>query len=1084
MSCVACGHANPERAKFCAECGAALAVRCAGCGSELPPAAKFCLECGRPTGKEVTEKERPLRDVAPRSYTPKHLADKILASKSALEGERKQVSVLFADVKGSLELAESVDPEEWHRILERFFQILAEGVHRYEGTINQYTGDGIMALFGAPIAHEDHAQRACYAALHLRDALRGWCEELRLSRGLAFSVRMGINSGEVVVGKIGDDLRMDYTAQGHTVGLAQRMEALAEARTICVSDRTARLVTGWFALRDLGAASLKGVSEPVRVYELEGVGEARTRLDTARARGFSKFVGRDAELRALEAALERARAGQGGVIGIVADAGTGKSRLCHEFMEHCRAQGVLVRHASGVSHGKAVALLPVLDLLRQVFGIGPRDSEREARQKIAGAVVLVDDSLQGEIPLLLDFLGVPDPQRPAPNVRAEVRQRRVLDLVRRLSLARSRSEPLVVVFEDLHWIDPASDAFVAALAAATEGARSLLLVNFRPEYRADWMGRTWYQQLALRPLDAAAVAEMLEEWLGKDASLLGLAARICERTGGTPFFVEEVVQSLVESGALEGARRAYRLTRRLDEIEIPATVQALLAARIDRLAERDKRVLQTAAVIGKEFSGSLLARVAELTGAELDAALHALVGAEFLYEQALYPELEYAFKHPLTQEVAQGSQLRERKALVHAAVAKALEELHAEKLDEKAGLLAHHWEEAGEPVSAARWHLRAARWTGARDVEATVSHMEAALRLVDMAPESGESLRLGVEARAQLLGYTARSRRVAEQFERLSREGEEAARRLGDERARAHLTQGRVYGSLMLERPRGHDAALAEATASADRLEDLDLRLALRLTRAFAALFGAELPVAETLRVCEEGIALAGSRLTAGFAVVGMNPVVMLWSLKGVAESMQGRREEARQSMERAIELGRQLDDVIAEGPVHCWLLNAFGCEDLVDPPAALRHAERLVELAERSRATATQLFTHWALGVACWRNGRFDEAVSHLESMLAYSEEHLAILGTRAFGNAELAQAWLALDPMRARAAIERALALRSTCWDGPRIDLVDARVRLACGEHAAAAAAVARGRALMRRLEAPSYEPEFDRVAAELGA
>jgi class 3 adenylate cyclase/tetratricopeptide (TPR) repeat protein len=990
--------------------------------------------------------------------------------------------VLFADVKGSLELAESVDPEEWHRILDRFFQILADGVHRFEGTINQYTGDGIMALFGAPIAHEDHAQRACYAALHLRDALRGWCDELRVSRGLSFSVRMGINSGEVVVGKIGDDLRMDYTAQGHTVGLAQRMEALAEARTICVSDRTARLVTGWFALRDLGAPTLKGVTEPVRVYELEGVGEARTRLDTSRARGFSKFVGRDPELRTLEAALERARAGQGGVIGVVADAGTGKSRLCHEFMEHCRAQGVLVRHVWGVAHGRSSAFLPVLDLLRQVFGIGPRDSEREARQKIAGAVVLVDESLRDEIPLLFDFLGVPDPLRPAPNVRAEVRQRRVLDVVRRFALARSRQEPAVVVFEDLHWIDPASEAFVTTLAGATEGAHLLLLVNFRPEYRADWMARTWYQQLALRPLDAAAVAEMLGEWLGQHESLRGLATRIGERTGGTPFFVEEVVQSLIEAGALAGARRAYRLTRRLEEIEIPATVQALLAARIDRLGEREKRVLQTAAVIGKEFSRSLLARVAELADVELDAALGALVQSEFLYEQALYPELEYAFKHPLTQEVAQGSQLRERRAHVHAAVAKALEELHADQLDEKAGLLAHHWEQAGEPVAAARWHLRAARWTGARDVAASVSHMEAALRLVDMAPESGESLRLGVEARALLLGYAGRSRRVAEQHEKLWREGEEAARRLGDERARALLIRGRVWASMLLGSGRGHDAALVEAIAITDRLDDIDLRVALRLTRAFAAWTGGELPTGETVQVCEEGIALAGGRMTAGFAVMGIHPVATLWHFKGVAQSMQGRREDALRSFERAVDLARQLDDPIAEGATRFFLVYPFGCEDLIDPAAALRHAQRIAELAERTGVPATEVFGSGALGVACWRNQRFDEAVSHLERMLEYSEEQLAVLGTRAFGNAELAQAWLALDPARARAAIERALALRSACWDGPRIDLVDARVRLACGEREAAAAAVARGRALMRALDAPSYEPEFDRVAAAL--
>jgi tetratricopeptide (TPR) repeat protein len=387
-------------------------------------------------------------------------------------------------------------------------------------------------------------------------------------------------------------------------------------------------------------------------------------------------------------------------------------------------------------------------------------------------------------------------------------------------------------------------------------------------------------------------------------------------------------------------------------------------------------------------------------------------------------------------------------------------------------------------VAAARWHLRAARWTGGRDVGSSVAHMEAVLQLLDAAPESGESLRLGVETRALLLGYAGRSRRVAEQHEELAREGEEMARRLGDERARALMIQGRVYASVSLASPRGHDAALAEATAIAERLGDLDLRVSLRLTRAFTACFGAELPIDETLRACEEGIGLAGSHARAGFAVVGLHPVVLLWAMKGVGESMQDRSEDARQSLERAIDLARQLDDLLAEGVAHCFLVHPFGCEDLIDVAAAMRHAERLAELAERTAAPATEMFRRLALGVACWRSERSREAVTHLEGMLAFSEEHRALLGWRALGAAELAQAWLPLEPRRALAAIERALALRSRGVDGPRTDLVDARVRLACGEREAAAAAIARGRAVMRQLEAPSYASEFDRVAAELAS
>jgi class 3 adenylate cyclase len=319
MHCSGCGHANPERTKFCHECGVALVARCAGCGSELPPTVKFCGECGAPVAgaapvRRATETELPPRNV----YTPKHLADKILQSKSALEGERKQVTVLFADVKGSMELAGQLDPEEWHRILDRFFEILTEGIHRFEGTVNQYTGDGIMALFGAPLTHEDHAQRACYAALHLQREIARYATEVKREHGLGFSTRMGIHSGDVVVGKIGDDLRMDYTAQGHTVGLAQRMESLASPDSCYLTAATAALVGGYFALEDLGEFRVKSVAEPVRVHRLLGLGAARTRFDISRARGLSRFVGRAADLRTLEDALEQTDAGNGQVVGVVA----------------------------------------------------------------------------------------------------------------------------------------------------------------------------------------------------------------------------------------------------------------------------------------------------------------------------------------------------------------------------------------------------------------------------------------------------------------------------------------------------------------------------------------------------------------------------------------------------------------------------------------------------------------------------------------------------------------------------------------------------------------------------------------------
>jgi class 3 adenylate cyclase len=601
------------------------------------------------------------------------------------------VTVLFADVRGSMELAEQVDPEVFHQVMGRFAALLAEGVHRFEGTVTQSTGDGVMALFGAPIAHEDHAQRACYAALHLGDELRRYATELRLQRGLNFAVRMGINSGEVVVGKIGDDLRMDYTAQGHVVGLAARMEQIAEPGNVYVSEHTARLVTGFFRLADLGQLTVKGVSERLRVFELEGVGTLRTRFEVSRVRGFSRFVGRDAEIAALEAALARAAAGDGQVVGVVAEAGVGKSRLCYEFVERCRARGIPVHEAHGVAHGKMVPYLPVLEFLRGYFGIGEQDTPQATREKIAGRALLLDPALADALPLLLDFLGVADPERPLPRLDPEVRQHRLFEAMKRLTHARSRREPGVSLFEDLHWIDGASEAFLANLVEAVAGTRTLVVVSFRPEYDAAWMRRSYYRRLALPPLGPEAIVELLADRLGTDPSLAELDERIRARTGGNPFFIEETVQALVEAGSLTGTKGAHRLVRPVAELTLPATVQAVLAGRIDRLPAREKEVLGTAAVIGQAVPGLILRRVAALPETELAAAVAELVSREFFYETALYPEAEYAFKHPLTQEVAYRSQLGERRRAVHAAVARAIAGFHADRLDEHAALLAQHW---------------------------------------------------------------------------------------------------------------------------------------------------------------------------------------------------------------------------------------------------------------------------------------------------------------------------------------------------------------------------------------------------------
>ncbi|HJW66844.1 MAG TPA: adenylate/guanylate cyclase domain-containing protein, partial [Gaiellaceae bacterium] len=886
--CPRCHDANADGARFCGECGASLTrdVTCAGCGQANPVGQKFCNGCGQGLGASAPAATRD-----PRAYTPNHLAEKILTSRAALEGERKQVTVLFADVKGSMELAEQLDPEVFHRVMDRFFQLLVEGVHRFEGTVVQFTGDGIMALFGAPIAHEDHAQRACWTALHLRDVLRRYADQLRVSNGLNLSVRTGLNSGEVVVGKIGDDLRMDYTALGHTVGLAQRMEQLAEAGRIYLAGPTAASVASLFRLREVGPLVVKGASEPVRVFELEGPGAHRTRLDVARARGFTRFVGRNRELEVLDAALERAAVGQRQVVGIVAEAGVGKSRVCYEFAERCRARGIRVVEGHGVPHGRAVPLLPWLEVFRSTYRISEQDDDETARDKIAGRMLRLDPALGDALPVMFEFLGVADPKRPAPRMSPEALQHQLVLLAKRISQARARQHELgIYVFEDLHWFDAASDGFLAAVCEAVHGTNSLIVCTFRPEYHGPWMEKSYYQQIALLPLGPEALDDLLRDLLGDDPSLANLPIRIRERTAGNPFFAEEVVQALIEAGSLVGTKGAYRLAQPVEYLTIPPTVQAVLAARIDRLPAREKAVLQTAAVIARELREPVLRQVVDLPEGELAAALQALVASEFLYEVALYPEVEYAFEHPLTQEAAYRSQLAERRAQVHGRVARAIEALYPDKLDERAALLAYHWEGAGEAHAAAQWHRRAAEWVGARDRGEMSRHWQRVCALLDAVPESAETLATGILARTRLLGNGAFLGQADDEAAALFAEGMTLASRLDGPAPRIVLLV--AYGLSRLSSG-AVDEALTHLTESfrlADQSGNTFLQFVARVGLASALAFAGQLR--EAVAVSDDAERLCEGNPEVG-ADPGLSPYEMVLSYRAIALAWLGRLGEA-----------------------------------------------------------------------------------------------------------------------------------------------------------------------------------------------
>ncbi len=957
----------------------------------------------------------------PGDYTPKHLADKILQSKSALEGERKQVTVLFADVKGSMELAQQLDPEDWHAILERFFEILTEGVHRFEGTVNQYTGDGIMALFGAPIAHEDHAQRACYAALHFQGEIAGYATEVKREHGIGFSARMGINSGDVVVGSIGDDLRMDYTAQGHTVGLAQRMEALASPDTCYLTAGTAALVTGYFALDDLGEFRVRGVADAVGVHRLVSLGEARSRFDVSRARGLSAFVGRAADMRTLDEAVEQTAAGDGQVVGVVAMAGTGKSRLCFEFLERCRARGMEVFEARAVSHGKNIPLLPVLELVRAYFGVTLRDDDRSAREKIAGRMVLLDVGFADALPLLFDFLGVADRQQPPLRLDPEARQRQLLAVTRQVIQSAGQDGPTVTLIEDLHWMDAASGEFLEQMVEAREGSRNLLLLNFRPEYHAEWMQKSWYRQIPLTPLGPDAIAELLADLLGDDPSLEALATKIHERTGGNPFFAEEVVQTLIESGHLEGTRGAYRLVTPVERLEVPSTVQSVLAARIDRLPEREKRLLQVASVIGKDFAKPLLEEVAELPRGEFEDSLAALRRAEFILEQAIYPVVEYSFKHPLTQEVALASQLRERRRALHGAVARAIEGQEIENLDERSALLAHHWEEAGDARVAVRWHQRAAEWISRTDLVTASAHWERVRGLVHELPEDDELSVLGIAACTRLLHTGIRVGMRLEEARAILEGGQALANAVGDRRA--HLTLSMTYGRV--------------CGGSGDPAQGLDIavknrRIALALEdvalQANACLYLLDVLIVlgrhpDALEIAEEALARFPHRLPPAEWSFGYNPYAGFLYNRGVCLVVAGRIPEGLEQLGGVRRFAEEDGTPELAGVAHLW--EAMAHYFAGDADRALASARQLEEISRRLGEPSMMVaFSHVAFLGAHLAGLRPVDAIESARAALESSgrvERYLAVQVTTLLADALL----LAGDPSAAAAAAGEAIAL-----------------------------------------------------------
>jgi class 3 adenylate cyclase/tetratricopeptide (TPR) repeat protein len=987
--CGDCGHGAAEHARFCERCGAAL-----------------------------TPSARPLR-------APSRLEEQILQQRTSIEGEHKQVTVLYADIVGSMQLTHVLEGERWGFILDRFLAIAAGAVHAFEGTVNQFTGDGLMAVFGAPLAHEDHARRACLAALELRQEVATLTAELARTDGVEFAVRCGLNSGAVVVGAIGDDVHMDFVPLGNTTALGKRIEALAPPGSAAIGPSTAALVEGEFELRDLGEFVLKGAADRLHVRELVGPGVAQTRLQAVAAtRGLSPFVGRDAERAALDAALRAALAGNGQAVAIVADPGVGKSRLVHEFVADCVAGGLPVASTAGVAHGRYVPLLPILALYREYFGIGPLLSPEAARERIETKMVALDPSFAGELPLLFEILGVPDPRRPLRPVGAHERQSRLLSLLSQAIRAHGPHAATVLVIEDLHWLDDASRAVLEALVTAIPGTRTVLVGTTRPEYAATWADTGPHARISLEPLEAAPADDLLTQLLGRDPSLDGLADMIGARARGNPFFIEEIVQALAESGQLAGPRGAYRLAAELDGVTLPATIQAGLAARIDRLPARAKALVQTMAVIGDEIPRHLLGTVSDLDGHELDDAVAVLLRAHHVVADDTGGARDYIFRHPLTREVAYGSQLSEHRARTHRRVAAAIEDAYPDDLDERAALLAHHSEAAGRELDAAGWHARAAAWAERTSPADGLRHWRRVRHLVSALDASPERDALAASARQGILGLVWR----------LGGSAEETAAIRAESRADGGRTVLDLYsaGTLMHgARERDGLAGFRDVCRKAFTAGDAGGALTASTGVAYASWIAGSLR--EGIETLDRGLAVARDDPTVGAGEPYACPLAHAYGQRGLCRGYTGDLEQARRDFDRAIALAREYEDPVTLSAAHANL--ALIEAEAGDTGAAHRHATLGLEISEPLGDLAHSVACAVPIALALARDGRFDGSLTRAESNLTTIRGHGVGLYYEPLLLATIAICRLGLDePDLALATAEEA------------VDIADARGLGAC--------------------------------------
>ena len=748
MKCPKCEAENPESAKFCGECGTKLEKVCPNCQHPNPPQFKFCNECGqnltaatKPVPKELSFDEK-LAKI--QRYLPKDLTQKILAQKDKIEGERKQVTVMFCDIEGFTALTEKLGSEEVYSMMDEVYEILIHKVHEYEGTVNELTGDGIMALFGAPIALEDAPQRAIRSAMAIHREMGIFSNKItREKEGIPpLKMRIGIHTGPVVVGTLGNDLRVEFKAVGDTVNLASRVESLAVPGATYVTEETFRLAEGLFRFEALGQKKVKGKEGPVDIYRVIAPSTRRTRFDVSAERGLTPFVGRERELELVLDGFQRAKTGRGQAFSVMAEAGVGKSRLLYEFRKAVTNEDVTFLEGRCLSYGKGVAYHPVIDILKASFDIREGDGDSEIKEKVKRGLKIVGADEATTLPYLLELLYVKESGLDKILVSPEAKKDRIMEAIKRITLKASEIRPLILAYEDLHWIDKSSEDHLKHLLESIPGARVLMIFTYRPEFVHTWGGKSFHSQITLNRLSNREGLIMISHLLGTEEIDSHLEELILEKTEGVPFFIEEFIRSLKDLKIIERKGNKYYLAKDTRDVIIPATIHDVIMARVDTLPEAAKVVLQTGSVVGREFSHDLIRRVTGIPEQELLSHLSVLKDSELLYERGIYPQSTYIFKHALTQDATYQSLLKSTRQKYHRKIAEVLEKNFPDTVETQPELLAHHCSEAGLNEQAVGYWHQAGKLATQRSAHfEAINHLTKGLEVLMTLPDTLERAR-------------------------------------------------------------------------------------------------------------------------------------------------------------------------------------------------------------------------------------------------------------------------------------------------------------------------------------------------------